>query len=527
MILFIAALFVCCLATLVMAYSAYTRRDVLGAKAVLLQMLGLSWWTLCYALQLIDSYFPAVLPDLSQDPLFWFKLLFLGVVVLPAGFLVFVLQYTGIIGKLPRWLLYSLAVVPVITLVSIATDPIHDGFLAGFQPGQGMEFRGGPAFWLHTAYSYLLVICADVLLLRFVLVAPPVLRAQALMLLMAAAMTSLANIVSISHVLPAPFGHLDISPFGFLIAVMVMLYNVRRRDFLTLMPIARTRIVQHMHDSVLVVDHQRRLTDYNPAAEALFADRGRRLKPGAGLGDILPELEQGQTGSEGQSILLSSAGQEDRYLNVQFTSLGGASRQPLGHILVLRDVTEIRRLVSDLREQLEQNERLRQALKEQAIRDPLTNLFNRRWMELTLDRELARAERESSSVAVCLLDLDHFKGVNDHFGHGVGDQVLRALAEDISAVIREMDVGCRYGGEEFLIILPGANLAQAKDKIEQLRDRFASRNFSPGGPESVTLSAGVAVYPEHGHDRQGVVRTADEALYAAKAAGRNRVLSAR
>lgn len=524
--LFIAALFVCCLATLVMAYSAYSRRDVLGAKALLVQMLGLSWWTLSYALQLIYSYFPSVLPHLSHDPLFWFKVLFLGVVVIPAGFLVFVLQYTGIVGKLPRWLFGALAVVPAVTLVSIATDPMHDGFLGGFQPGQGMQFQGGPAFWLHTAYSYLVVLCADILLLRFVLVAPPVLRAQALVLLMAAATTSVANIISISHVLPKSIGHLDISPFGFLITVMVMLYNVRRRDFLTLMPIARTRIVEHMQDSVLVVDHQQRLTDYNPAADALFADRGRRLKPGAKLSDILPELAHGKAAGEGQSVLLRSAGQEDRYLNVQLTSLGGARHPPLGHILVLRDVTEIRRLVSDLRKQLDQNERLRQELKEQAIRDPLTGLFNRRWMELTLDRELARAERESSRVAVCLLDLDHFKGVNDNFGHGVGDRVLCALAEDIGATIRDMDVGCRYGGEEFLIILPGANQAQAIAKVDQLRYRLASRNFSPDGPDSVTLSAGVAVFPAHGNDRPSIVRSADEALYAAKAAGRNQVVGA-
>lgn len=524
MIFFIAALFACCMATLAMAFSAYSRREILGANAVLVQMLGLSWWTLCYALQLVDAYFPGVLPPLSPDPLFWFKLLFIGAVVLPAGFLVFVLQYTGIIGKLRRRFLFAFALVPAITLVAIATDPWHDAFLGGFQPGRGELFRGGPAFWLHVLYSYGLALVADVLLLRFVLVASPLFRLQALALLAAALMTSLANILTISHALPEAIDGLDISPFGFLIAVVVMHYNVRRRDFLNLMPIARTRIVEHMQDSVLVTDARQRVTDFNPSAATLMKTLGRKLTTGTDLYGALPELEnRPATEEDDPPVLIHEPGRDDLYLSVQHTPLQRNSEQTLGHIYVLRDVTEMKRLVGDLREQLRQNETLRQALKEQAIRDPLTGLFNRRWMEETLQRELSRAKREQGSVVLCLLDIDHFKSVNDRFGHAMGDQILQALAGNIQAMIRETDVGCRYGGEEFLLVLPGASITHGKAKIEVLRQAFAANTFAPEGPASVSFSAGLAAFPSHGDDAKTLIKRADEALYQAKAAGRNQV----
>ncbi|MDX1800832.1 MAG: histidine kinase N-terminal 7TM domain-containing protein [Marinobacter sp.] len=524
MTVFIGALFLSFLATLLVAVYAFRRREIPGAGAMGVMILGVSWWTLAYALQLMADHFPEALPTVSGDPLFWFKSVFVGVVLIPPGYLIFVLQYTGYRQRIsPRFLL-ALAVFPVLTLLGIATDPWHDLFLDGYQLGQGRVFTGGPLFWFHSAYSYLLILIADILLLRFVLTASPMLRRQGLLLLLGAIMPSVANVLTITHVLPPPFQGLDLSPFGFLLLAGVMYYNIRREGFLTLMPIARSTIVDRIKDGVLVTDDQSRLVDFNPAARELFSAPGATLRAGTPIQRILPELATLPPFSvDADEELTLERGAERICLSVQRTGLRDHRGVERGRIYLMRDITGLKQTEDDLRHQLEQNERLRQALREEAIRDPLTGLFNRRWLELSLDRELARALRDETPLSLCVLDLDHFKQINDRYGHGAGDAILAALGQDMAQSSREMDVACRFGGEEFVLIMPVATAEQAQARVSQLLGRFSQRDFRPDGPQCVTFSAGIAMVPGCATDRQSLFRAADEALYDAKAAGRNRV----
>ena len=174
------------------------------------------------------------------------------------------------------------------------------------------------------------------------------------------------------------------------------------------------------------------------------------------------------------------------------------------------------------------NLRLREALRQQAIRDPLTDLFNRRYMEESLEREISRASRRGTPLGIIMLDIDHFKRFNDTYGHDAGDSLLRAVAGFIKTHIRGEDIPCRYGGEEFTLILPGAPLDSSAQRAEQLRRGIeALRAEHEGQPlGSVTLSFGVAVFPEHGPTGDAVIRAADVALYRAKQEGRNRVVVA-
>lgn len=174
------------------------------------------------------------------------------------------------------------------------------------------------------------------------------------------------------------------------------------------------------------------------------------------------------------------------------------------------------------------NMRLRETLQRQSTRDPLTGLYNRRFMEETLNRELRRAQRHQTTVALILMDLDHFKEYNDRFGHDAGDELLREVGRLLLTGTRAEDVACRYGGEEFLVIMPGADLESAVRRAEELRQRFVS-NRSPRLPtsQSSTLSAGVALYPLHGETPSELVRAADQALYQAKKSGRDRIATPR
>jgi diguanylate cyclase (GGDEF)-like protein len=167
-----------------------------------------------------------------------------------------------------------------------------------------------------------------------------------------------------------------------------------------------------------------------------------------------------------------------------------------------------------------------QKLQEQAISDPLTGLYNRRYLGEFLPRELLRCRRSAMPVAVMLIDLDRFKRINDSFGHEAGDIVLKAIAALLKSKVRGSDIACRYGGEEFALILPETGLDAAVRRAEDIRLAIAGLDLSNAGSflGKITASFGIALFPDHGEYTDALLRVADVALYAAKGAGRNRVV---
>jgi diguanylate cyclase (GGDEF)-like protein len=171
------------------------------------------------------------------------------------------------------------------------------------------------------------------------------------------------------------------------------------------------------------------------------------------------------------------------------------------------------------------NVQLREVLRIQSIHDPLTGLFNRRYMEETLEREVHRARRGGKPMSVLILDIDSFKQQNDVFGHEGGDAVLRELGRLLRESLRKEDIPCRYGGEEFVLVLPDAVLQGAVRRAEQLREAVKHLSIPYQGRKigSITVSIGVAAFPEHGQDGRALLQAADVALYQAKHEGRDRV----
>lgn len=192
------------------------------------------------------------------------------------------------------------------------------------------------------------------------------------------------------------------------------------------------------------------------------------------------------------------------------------------------DTAPIQGLLSSIAEQSGltlANIQLRDTLREQAIRDPLTGLYNRRYMLEAMDQAQSRAERTGSDIAVLMIDLDHFKRFNDNFGHDAGDHVLKAFSQMLKESSRHEDIACRYGGEEFCVVCPATNREQALKVasriVKGIRKLELSMNQLALG--KVTASIGVAMYPEHSSAIEEVVKLADEALYVAKQNGRDRV----
>ena len=169
-----------------------------------------------------------------------------------------------------------------------------------------------------------------------------------------------------------------------------------------------------------------------------------------------------------------------------------------------------------------QNAHYVERVKQLAYLDGLTGIFNRRFFEMRIMEEIERARRYKAGMAVVVADIDEFKRLNDEFGHVLGDEVLRQVSSVFHQQLRKVDVVCRYGGEEFGLLLTQVTPEQAVMVAEKLRKAIARWQF-PGVPRTVTISAGVAIFPEHGTTRDQLVRASDAALYAAKQAGRNKV----
>jgi diguanylate cyclase (GGDEF)-like protein len=223
------------------------------------------------------------------------------------------------------------------------------------------------------------------------------------------------------------------------------------------------------------------------------------------------------------------------WLDVRDSPVSDPRGRPLGRIVVVRDVTEqqqrqaaIEQLNARLAEQVEVIEGLRAELAEEAVRDPLTGLYNRRHLDRALRADLASRPR-SGGLSVLVVDVDHFKSVNDRFGHAAGDRVLTAVAGTLAGAVREGDTAARLGGEEFVLVLPGAGRDQAVERAEQIRRAVAGAGHPVDGGTGVlgvTVSIGVAVCPASGTSAEALLEAADRALYTAKAGGRDRVVAA-
>jgi len=190
----------------------------------------------------------------------------------------------------------------------------------------------------------------------------------------------------------------------------------------------------------------------------------------------------------------------------------------------LQDVTRIARALADSMSLALSNIALREKLRTQSLRDPLTGLYNRRYMEDALERYINLAQRTGTPISVLMIDLDNFKRLNDDHGHAKGDAVLRDVAGQLVGTLRPSDVIARYGGEELLVIMPKCSLGDAAAKAELLRQRIEALSAAHGA--QVSASFGIATVPETATGAGDVVTMADSALYAAKQSGKNRVVTA-
>jgi diguanylate cyclase (GGDEF)-like protein len=282
---------------------------------------------------------------------------------------------------------------------------------------------------------------------------------------------------------------------------------------------------------VFVVDAHDRVLDANSVAQKML---GKRLDEIVGRDPLevfrkWPQLLNRFLTSNETHEEIQIPGDPPRTLELVVFALYNQVNQLDGRIIVAHDITEHKWLENDLKyanevltRQLEEIEKLRAELQEQAIHDPLTNVYNRRYMAEFLDKEIARAEREKTPVSIVILDMDNFKQFNDTYGHKCGDIVLQFFANFLVDHTRRGDVVCRYGGEEFVILMPNAPFEIGYERAETWRQDFSEIAIDYDGMKlSATFSAGVACFPQHGSTGDSILQAADKALYRSKNTGRN------
>ena len=618
----------------VLALFAWRRRPAPGAAPLALLMLVVAAWMLGYAFELGSLDLPS--------KLYWGKVSYLGVVIVPVAWLTFVLQYTGRERCLSYRNLGLLAIEPLVTLLLVWTNEAHGLFYSSTGldtsgPFLVLDLTYGVWFWVDVAYSYLLTWLGLLLFLQAFIRSPYLYRRQIAVFLIGAFAPWAAEVLLISGL--SPFYPLDLTPFAFVLSGLALAWGLFRLKTLDVVPVARDAVIEGMGDGVMVLDTRHRIVDINPAAQRIIGRSASEVigQPAAQVLSGRPDLvERYCDVTEAREEVVLGAGEAQRCFDLCISPLYNRRGRLTGRLIVLRDITERKAAENALREseerfrQVAENARewiwevdahglytyaspvvgeilgykpeevvgrkhfydlfhpedqgelkkaafevfgkkqpfrefinrnvhkngaavwlstsgvpmlgeagsligyrgadtditerrqAQEVIRRIAYHDDLTGLPNRRLFRDRVALALARSHRNRQSVAVMMLDLDHFKDVNDTLGHSVGDRLLRAVGDRLAGLLRQSDTVARMGGDEFLLLLPEISGREdaarvARKALEAFRKPFVFDDHKL----NITTSIGIALYPGDGEDGDTLIKNADIAMYRAKDQGRD------
>jgi diguanylate cyclase (GGDEF)-like protein len=500
--------FISALISILAGVYALRRRAVPGATALAVMALLEAWWTLAYVGQLLSSNLGAVI--------FWNDLQFLGAVLVPLAFFEFSARFAGRRVSFSPWIRRVLAAAAAIMLLIIWTDGIHHLFrvLPHLDTGDlfpALVFTNGPLFALYPFVGYIPLLLGIYALTVAYISAPRIFRLQAAAVLVSTLIPWITTIITWLEVIP--FKLHELTPLTFGISNLVVAWALFRYGLFDLVPAAHATLVEFMEDGVIVLDAARRIVDLNPAAQRILnLDLSKALGlvfPGGvpALAGLVPGLERPGLLPR-QLDLAGPAGQ--RNYEVSISDLPDVRLDSAGVLIQLRDVTH--------RRQVEEH------LHHLAITDPLTGVFNRRHFLILSEHELEHTRRSGQPLSVLLLDIDYLKQVNDSFGHLVGDMLLQELCRRCQENLRSYDVFARYGGDEFIFLLPESGPEQSLGTGDRLRMLLHQPMQIQGMSIQVSISLGIATSRgEDGLSIATLIERADQALYRAKRSGRNQV----
>ena len=468
---------------------------------------------ICSAIQSIGYSFELSSLNL-HDVLFWSDIQYIGIVFLPMFYLAMSIVYTGRYSRNAKLLLIFMGLYGIITLGIHHTTEQHGYYYRDIVLHQAssltiLTFTKGPWYIVNAVYINLSILAASTLFLSFIFKAPGEYRKQAALMLAGSIFPWLGYGIYLGGFSPY---NIDLTPLMLTIASPVWALALFRYRLLDLSPIARDFIFESMADGMIIIDSKERLVDFNSAVSRIFPCIKKNII-GKDIRSILipyPEilslLDCG-TGKKSCNII-REVDKHNEHFRVQTSPLLTKKNGEIGRIIALMNTTEQAALMEELQKL--------------ATTDELTGILNRREFISAASKELNRARRYTRYCTLIMLDIDHFKKINDMYGHSEGDRALKHVVNIVRENIREIDIFARYGGEEFTLLLPEVDSDAGLHTAERLRS-FIENNplHLNGGSISITASFGVAVF--HGDDigLEELIRRSDEAMYEAKSRGRN------
>lgn len=509
-IIIISGLLISASLTTFLSLYAFRRLGTVGSKAYIGLLATVTIYCLGYAIELFHT-------DLSGI-LFSLRIEYLGMPFIPVFWVLLAMQYTGQSPRIPPWFYGVIFVVPVITVMLHFTNAHHHMFYKAMAINHDSPFpvaliTKGPWYYVNVAFNNICMIAGNVLFFRMMRRSVGAHRQQAATVFAVSLIPWIGNIIYQAGL--SPYG-IDLVPFTLAAASPFFAFALFRFRMLDVVPIACGTVFDVMHDPVVLLDKLNRLADFNPAAEGIFRDLDAE-GIGIRISDVLihdPDLALDlEMNDQLEKEIQVQSGGNDYNFNIQIIPIETRKKMLVGKLAIFHDVTQQRELMN--------------RLKELAIRDGLTGLYNRRHLlELSHD-EVLRAKRYGHSISLILIDLDQFKQINDTYGHLVGDEVLRSAAERLGKGLRSFDIFGRYGGEEFVVVLPETSPDKGCTMAERLRSLLEDHDITHSGYViSVTASFGVSGFENDQPDvnLDTLLQLADEALYQAKDQGRNTVI---
>ncbi|SDW97110.1 histidine kinase N-terminal 7TM domain-containing protein [Paenibacillus sp. CF384] len=460
-----------------------------------------------------------------EEITFWIKVEYIGMPFLPPINLLLIMYFLGMDRYLKPALRLGLFLMPLVTVGLVMSNEMHHLYYQSItiRPELGflkVDLNAGPWYIIQGAYTFGCMFGGVALLLLYWNRMKSAYRLQHITMLVGLLLPLAGDFAYLGNLTPQ-----GIDPIPVIMAGTSALYMwaLASRGLMNVAPIARDNLFESMSDGVLVLDMNNRLVDYNPAAAQVMPQLstyllGRSIEPLWRQHSNDSTLIEGTDSQSLQETLWEKDGQS-YYYDIRVSVVRKKGGQETGKLIVLIDVSE--------------RVRLQQRLHELAFHDGLTGIYNRTHFLQLSEKLLGESLSSGEPIALLLFDIDHFKRINDTYGHDIGDRALLHVVGICRKVLRTEDVLARYGGEEFVVMMPGLSLEEAEAAAHEIRNELVREQMAlplaPNGFIAVTASFGVAVVNGEANtdrdwdDMKQLLKAADRALYEAKHAGRNTV----
>ena len=492
------------LSSLLCLYAYFRLKDVPGGKSYIFVTLFSAIFTFSYAFELSSSSLGNIL--------IWLSVEYLVLPFIPAFILLMCLGYVG--QKLKQWMYYLLFLIPILTIFMHGTNDLHHLYYTSIglnsnSPFPILKLEYGPWFYVHSLYFFLCFMVSMISLgmelrktrlFRF--------RMQIMLMVAGIMVPIIANYFYLNDL--SPYG-IDLGPVSMSISFILHGAALFSYQMFRVTPVARETVFENMREGVIVLNQEGLLVDYNHAMLDIISTLssqciGKPIVDVIGRGTHLAEIVL----HEKECDFRSSLSGDNTYYHIRFSNV--KNKHKLMKIITFVDVTER----VDLQEQLQYLARI----------DGLTELYNRHFFMEESERLVDSLNKKGGNISIVMFDIDHFKSINDTFGHEAGDLVLARVADVVKKCLGSRDIVGRYGGEEFILCMPDASLLAAEEMADFIRRNISQAVVRYSEKEiTVTSSFGISSVLIRGEADQTILQTlireADQALYAAKRKGRN------